>query len=102
VHYDSLCCGAGNHTCLRLSREPANKETKVHKSSIWVLLSHKAGTLGEICSLIGAIKCNIFNVDLVDKKEDFLSFISKNARKYYEDNLSPHSRVNKTLEILKL
>ena len=54
---------------------PANKETKVHKSSIWVLLSHKAGTLGEICSLIGANKCNIFNVELVDKKEDFLSFI---------------------------
>lgn len=34
--------------------------------------------------------------------KDFLSFISKNARKYYEDNLSPHSRINKTLEILKL
>jgi hypothetical protein len=34
--------------------------------------------------------------------KDFLSFISKNAKKYYEDNLSPHSRVNKTLEILKL
>lgn len=54
---------------------PANKETKIHKSSIWVLLSHKAGTLGEICSLIGENKCNIFNVELVDKKEDFLSFI---------------------------
>ena len=54
---------------------PANKASKVHKSSIWVLLSHRAGTLGEICSLIGANKCNIFNVELVDKKEDFLSFI---------------------------
>ncbi len=54
---------------------PANKESKIHKSSIWVLLSHKAGTLGEICSLIGANRCNIYNVELVDKKEDFLSFI---------------------------
>ena len=54
---------------------PVNKESKIHKSSIWVLLSHKAGTLGEICSLIGKNKCNIFNVELVDKKEDFLSFI---------------------------
>ena len=54
---------------------PANKETKIHKSSIWVLLSHRAGTLGEICSLIGQNKCNIYNVELVDKKEDFLSFI---------------------------
>ena len=54
---------------------PANKESKIHRSSIWVLLSHKAGTLGEICSLIGLNKCNIVNVELVDKKEDFLSFI---------------------------
>lgn len=34
--------------------------------------------------------------------KNFLDFISKNARKYYEDNLSPTSRVDKTLEILKL
>ncbi len=54
---------------------PANKETKIHRSSIWVLLSHRAGTLGDVCSLIGANKCNIYNVELVDKKEDFLSFI---------------------------
>ena len=37
--------------------------------------SHKAGTLGEVCTLIGKHKCNIFNVELVDKKEDYLSFI---------------------------
>ena len=54
---------------------PAQNETRIHKSSIWVLLSHQAGTLGEICTLIGKHKCNIFNVDLIDKKEDFLSFI---------------------------
>ena len=34
--------------------------------------------------------------------DDFLNFISKNARKYYEDNLSPANRVKKTLEILDL
>ena len=54
---------------------PAQNESRIHKSSIWVLLSHKAGTLGEVCTLIGKHKCNIFNVELVDKKEDFLSFI---------------------------
>jgi vacuolar-type H+-ATPase catalytic subunit A/Vma1 len=32
----------------------------------------------------------------------FLSYISKNAREYYERNLSPKSRVNKTLDILGL
>ncbi len=54
---------------------PVNKEKRIHKSSIWVLLSHEAGTLGEICTLIGKHKCNIFNVELEDKKEDFISFI---------------------------
>ena len=54
---------------------PVQNESRIHKSSIWVLLSHKAGTLGEVCTLIGKHKCNIFNVELVDKKEDFLSFI---------------------------
>ena len=64
---------------------PASKESKIHKSSIWVLLSHKAGTLGEICSLIGKNKCNIFNVELVDKKEDFLSFIFDIEIKHLKD-----------------
>jgi len=54
---------------------PANKDKKIHKSSIWVLLSHKAGTLGEVATLIGKHNCNIFNLELVDKKEDYLSFI---------------------------
>jgi hypothetical protein len=39
--------------------------------------------------------------EVVDDYE-FLSYISKNAREYYERNLSPQSRVNKTLEILGL
>jgi hypothetical protein len=41
-----------------------------------------------------------FNEVITDK--EFLSFISKNARKYYEDNLSPISRITKTLNILNL
>ena len=39
------------------------------------MLSHKAGTLGEVATLIGKHNCNIFNLELVDKKEDYLSFI---------------------------
>lgn len=39
--------------------------------------------------------------DVINDKE-FLKFISKNARKYYEENLSSSVRVNKTLEILGL
>ena len=34
--------------------------------------------------------------------KEFLNFISKNSRKYYEDNLSSDSRVTKTLNILNL
>lgn len=39
--------------------------------------------------------------EVISDKE-FLKFISKNSRKYYEDNLSQSSRVNKTLNILEL
>ncbi|MSP06067.1 MAG: bifunctional (p)ppGpp synthetase/guanosine-3',5'-bis(diphosphate) 3'-pyrophosphohydrolase [Candidatus Fonsibacter sp.] len=50
-------------------------EEKAYDTSLWVLLSHKAGTLGEVCTMIGKHKCNISNVELVDKKNDFISFI---------------------------
>ena len=57
---------------LRKAQKPAEK---AYDSSLWVLLSHKAGTLGEVCTMIGRHKCNITNVELVDKKNDYISFI---------------------------
>ncbi len=57
---------------LRKAQKPAEK---AYDSSLWVLLSHKAGTLGEVCTMIGKHKCNITNVELVDKKNDYISFI---------------------------
>ena len=54
------------------AQKPAEK---AYDSSLWVLLSHKAGTLGEVCTMIGRHKCNITNVELVDKKNDYISFI---------------------------
>lgn len=56
-------------------RKTDKSEDKAYDTSLWVLLSHKAGTLGEVCTMIGKHKCNISNVELVDKKDDFLSFI---------------------------
>ena len=56
-------------------RNPNKSEEKAYDTSLWVLLSHKAGTLGEVCTIIGKHKCNISNVELVDKKDDFISFI---------------------------
>jgi (p)ppGpp synthase/HD superfamily hydrolase len=55
-------------------RQP-DKRDRFYDTSLWVLLSHKAGTLGEVCTMIGKHKCNISNVELVDKKDDFISFI---------------------------
>jgi (p)ppGpp synthase/HD superfamily hydrolase len=55
-------------------RQP-DKRDRSYDTSLWVLLSHKAGTLGEVCTMIGKHKCNISNVELVDKKDDFISFI---------------------------
>lgn len=52
-----------------------DSSTKIYDSSLWVLLSHKAGTLGHVATLIGKHKCNICNVELVDIKEDTISFI---------------------------
>jgi hypothetical protein len=34
--------------------------------------------------------------------EEFLSFISKNARKYYEDNIIQHNKLKKTFDLLNL
>jgi (p)ppGpp synthase/HD superfamily hydrolase len=56
-------------------RKSNDSEEKAYDTSLWVLLSHKAGTLGEVCTMIGKHKCNISNVELVDKKDDFISFI---------------------------
>jgi RelA/SpoT family (p)ppGpp synthetase len=56
-------------------RSADKSEDKAYDTSLWVLLSHKAGTLGEVCTMIGKHKCNISNVELVDKKDDFISFI---------------------------
>jgi GTP diphosphokinase / guanosine-3',5'-bis(diphosphate) 3'-diphosphatase len=56
-------------------RSADKSEEKAYDTSLWVLLSHKAGTLGEVCTMIGKHKCNISNVELVDKKDDFISFI---------------------------
>ena len=56
-------------------RKAQKAAEKAYDSSLWVLLSHKAGTLGEVCTMIGRHKCNITNVELVDKKNDYISFI---------------------------
>jgi GTP diphosphokinase / guanosine-3',5'-bis(diphosphate) 3'-diphosphatase len=37
-------------------------------------LPHKPGVLGTVCSLIGLNKGNIINVELIERKDDYLKF----------------------------
>tara|TARA_A100001015_G_scaffold22289_1_gene25325 strand:+ start:897 stop:2642 length:1746 start_codon:yes stop_codon:yes gene_type:complete len=56
----------------RGSKKETNK--KVYNTSIIIDLPHNPGVLGEISTLIGLNKSNIINVELLDRKEDFLQF----------------------------
>ena len=47
---------------------------KNYTTSIEVDLPHKPGALGDISALIGLNKANIINVELLERKEDYLKF----------------------------
>ena len=47
---------------------------KNYSTSIEVDLPHRPGALGDISALIGLNKANIINVELLDRKEDYLKF----------------------------
>jgi len=47
---------------------------KIYTSTLIIDLPHKPGALGEISTLIGLNKNNILNVELLDKKPDYLQF----------------------------
>ena len=50
------------------------KKEKSYTSTIVVDLPHKPGVLGNISSIIGMNKGNILNVEIIDKKKDYLQF----------------------------
>ena len=52
---------------------PPNK-IKVYNSNLIIDLPHKPGVLGEISTLIGLNSCNIINVELLDRRKDYLQF----------------------------
>jgi len=47
---------------------------KNYSSTIEVDLPHKPGVLGKVCSLIGLNKGNIINVELLERKAEYLKF----------------------------
>ena len=40
-----------------------------------IKIPNEPGKLGEVSSLIGIHECNIINIEIVEKKSDFLEFI---------------------------
>ena len=55
-----------------------------------IKIPNTPGKLGEVSSLIGFIKCNIINMEIVAKKTDYLEFIfdiqCKRFKKLYKFN----------------
>ena len=49
-------------------------KNKEYSSTLVIDLPHKPGMLGEISTLIGINGCNIINVELLDKKAEYLQF----------------------------
>ena len=56
------------------SLEKAKSVEKNYSTSIEVDLPHRPGALGDISALIGLNKANIINVELLERKEDYLKF----------------------------
>ena len=57
------------------NRESVNeKSIKTYTSSLIIDLPHKPGMLGEISTLIGFNQGNILNVELLERKEEYLQF----------------------------
>ena len=56
------------------SLEASKPKDKNYTTTIVVDLPHKPGALGDISSLIGINKGNILNVEMLEKKKDYLQF----------------------------
>ncbi len=54
--------------------ETSKPKEKTYTSTIVVDLPHKPGALGKISSLIGINKGNILNVEMLERKKDYLQF----------------------------
>ena len=48
---------------------------KQYNTGLCIKIPHEPGKLGEVSSLIGIHQCNIINMEIVEKKADYLEFI---------------------------
>ena len=51
------------------------KKEKKYNTALCIQIPHAPGKLGEVSSLIGIHECNIVNMEILDKKTDYLEFI---------------------------
>ena len=62
------------------------QKDKKYLTSICIKIPNEAGKLGEVSSLIGLNMCNIINMEILEKKSDYLEFIFdiqvKDLKKY--------------------
>ena len=66
----------------------AQGKEKKYNTGLCIQIPHVPGKLGEVSSLIGIYDCNIVNMEILDKKTEYLEFIFdiqvKDLKKYTE------------------
>jgi len=55
--------------------EPKEEKDKRYTSALWISLPDSPGKLGEVTSLIGMNKGNIFGVEMTEKKPNHINFM---------------------------
>jgi len=69
-------------------KDPHIKKDKEYLTSLSIKIPNMPGRLGEVSSLIGINQCNIINMEIIEKKSDYLEFIFdiqvKDLKKYTE------------------
>jgi guanosine-3',5'-bis(diphosphate) 3'-pyrophosphohydrolase len=81
-----------------------DKKSKQYKSTLVMDLPDKPGVLGEISTLIGLNGCNILNVELLGKKDNFIHFsfdIQINDLKNFTNLISQIKQKNLNFRIVR-
>ena len=108
IGYLSSKTGKARAAIRRYWQDKLNDNTpnkiKVYNSSLIVDLPHKPGVLGEISTLIGLNGCNIINVELLDRRKDYLQFsfdIQINDLKNFTNLISQIKQKNFKFKIVR-
>ena len=87
----------------RLAEKPQNNK-KLYYSNLIIDLPHKPGMLGQITTLIGLNKSNIINVDILERKPEYLKFsfeLQINDLKNFTNLISQIKQKNLKFKIIR-